>query len=89
MIQQILDDEAFPIIFVVVTSHEAWDILKKEYMGDRKVIYVKLQTLRHNIETLVILEKESVQEFLTRVSVIVNYINSYGENVSTKTVVRF
>ena len=52
MIQQALDDEIFPRIAATTTSHKAWETLKKEYMGDKKVITVKLQTLRRNFETL-------------------------------------
>lgn len=46
MIQQALDDEVFPRMAAETTSHEAWEILKKKYMGDEKVISMKLQTLR-------------------------------------------
>ena len=56
-------------------------------MGDNKVITVKLQTLRRDFETLAMKEKESVQDFLPRVSGIVNHMKSYGEDVSTETVV--
>ncbi|KAL9448075.1 hypothetical protein AB3S75_015529 [Citrus x aurantiifolia] len=86
MIQQALDDEVFPTISAATTSHEAWEFLKKEYLGDEMVISVKLQTLRRDFETFVMQEKESVQEFLTRVSGIVNHMKSYGENVSTETI---
>ena len=89
MIQQALDDEAFPRISSASNTHEAWEVLKKEYMGDKKVIFVKLQTLRRDFETLIMQEKESVQEFLTRVSGIVNHMKSYSENVSTETIVSF
>ena len=87
MIQQALDDEAFPKIYDVGTTHEAWEILKKEYMGDMKVISMNLQTLRRNFEVVIMQEKESVQEFLTKVLGIVNHMKSYGENVSTETIV--
>lgn len=50
------------------TSNQAWEILKKEYVGDKKVIVVKLQTFRRDFETLAMKGKESVQEFLSRVS---------------------
>lgn len=60
MIQQALDDEIFPRIAATTTSHEAWETLKQEYMGDKKVIAVKWQTLCHNFETLAMQEKEYV-----------------------------
>lgn len=42
MIQQALDDEIFPRIASATTSKMAWDTLKKEYLGDKKVITVRL-----------------------------------------------
>ncbi|CAH9068310.1 unnamed protein product [Cuscuta europaea] len=36
--QQALDDEVFPWIATASTSKEALCVLKKEYMGDKKVI---------------------------------------------------
>ena len=87
MIQQALDDEIFPRIAATITSHKAWETLKQEYMGDKKVITVKLQSLRQNFETLAMQEKELVQHFLSRVSGIINHMKSYGENISNETVV--
>ena len=57
MIRQALDDEVFPRISIVGTTYDAWKILKKEYIGDTKVISVKLQTLHCNFETLIMQEK--------------------------------
>ena len=60
-------------------AHETWKILKHEYMGAQKVILVKLQTLRQQFETLSMEQKETVQEYLDRVSTIVNQMKVYGE----------
>lgn len=86
-IQSALDDEIFPHIAATSTSTEAWEILKQEYMGDKKVINVKLQSLCREFETLVMKEKESVQVFLSRVSGLVSHMKTYGENVSEETIV--
>ena len=48
---------------------------------------MKLQTLRREFETLIMKEKESVQEFLCRVSGLVSQMKVYGENISNETVV--
>ena len=48
---------------------------------------MKLQTLCREFETLPMKEKEFVQEFLSRVSGIVNHMKTYGENVNNETVV--
>ena len=52
MIQQALDDDIFPRISAATTSNEAWEILQQEYLGHRKVVAVKLQTLRRDFENL-------------------------------------
>ncbi|XP_009788904.1 uncharacterized protein LOC107802483 [Nicotiana tabacum] len=56
-------------------------------MGDKKVIEVKLQTLRRDFETLSMKNNESVQDYMSRVSSIVNLMKSYGEIVSDKIIV--
>ncbi|KAL1191628.1 hypothetical protein V5N11_000009 [Cardamine amara subsp. amara] len=37
-IQSALDEDILSRIAAVNTSHEAWEILKREYLGDQKVI---------------------------------------------------
>lgn len=86
-IQSALDDEFFPRIVEATTSNQAWAILKQEFFGDRKVINVKLQSLRREFETLGMKEKEKVQVFLSRVSEIVSHMRSYGDNVSNEIIV--
>ncbi|GJY34980.1 hypothetical protein Tco_0420358 [Tanacetum coccineum] len=51
-IQSALDDDIFPHIASANTSNQAWEILKQEFFGDRKVITIKLQTLHREFETL-------------------------------------
>jgi len=85
--QSTLDDELFPRIAAVVTSHEAWETLKKEFLGEKKVLTIKLQTLRREFETLAMKEKECVQDFLSRVSGVVSQMKIYGENISNETIV--
>lgn len=46
-IQGAMDDSIFPRISSTSTSKEAWDILKKEYHGDSKVISVNMGSLKH------------------------------------------
>ncbi|CAL9226316.1 unnamed protein product, partial [Arabidopsis halleri] len=87
LIQSALDEDILSRIVAVNTSHEAWEILKREYLGDQKVITVKLQTLRHSFETISMKEKETIQEYLARVSTIVSQMKSYGDSLSNETVV--
>src|SRR5262249_5805305 len=72
LIQSAIDNDIFPRISTATTSKQAWEILKQEYLGNKKVITIKLQTLCGDFETLIMKDKESVQEFLSRVSRIIN-----------------
>ena len=87
LIQSALDDEIFPRIAAATTAHGAWETLKKEFLGEKKVLTVKLQTLRREFETLGMKVKEPVQAYLSRVSSIVSQMKSYGETVSDHVVV--
>ena len=86
-IQTALDDEIFPQIAAATTSNDAWKILKQEFLGDKKVITVKLQILRREFDTLAMKDKETVQEFFSRVTAIVSQMKTYGEDVNDQTVV--
>ena len=59
-------------------------LLKQEFFGDKKVITLKLQTLRREFETLAMKEREHVQEFLSGVFGIVSYMKTYGESVNSE-----
>ncbi|VVA94278.1 unnamed protein product [Arabis nemorensis] len=41
-IQSALDEDMLSKISVVNTAHEAWEMLKQEYLGAQKIITVKL-----------------------------------------------
>ncbi|XP_074320347.1 uncharacterized protein LOC141657108 [Silene latifolia] len=86
-IQLALDDTVFPRIAAAKTSREAWNTLKQEYMGDKKVIQVKLHTLRRNFELLAMQKDEYVQGFMSRVADIVNSMRAYGEIVDNNMIV--
>lgn len=86
-IQLALDDDIFPQFSLAQSAHGAWEILKQEYLGDQRVIKVKLQTLRVSFAELIMREKESVQNYLSRVTDIVSQMSSYGENISNEIVV--
>jgi len=53
-------------------------------LGEKKVLTIKLQTLRCEFKTLAMKEKECVQDFLSRVSV--SQMKIYGENISNETI---
>ncbi|KAG6385530.1 hypothetical protein SASPL_154366 [Salvia splendens] len=85
-IQSALEDDIFPRISAANTAYEAWEILKQEYLGDQKVIKVRLQTFRRSFAELMMGEKETVQNYLSRVTEIVSQMCSYGETISIEQV---
>jgi hypothetical protein len=80
-IQNSVDDSIFSKITGIVTSKQAWDILKSTYQGNDRVKTVKLQTLRMHFETLKMTESENIDQFMTRVMGIVNQIRLTGEAI--------
>lgn len=87
LIQSGIDDDIFLRISSTTSAHEAWEKLKTEYMGDQKVIKVRLQVLRRNFAELMMGEKETVQSYLSRVTEIVSQMRIYGENISNEQIV--
>ncbi|GKV51031.1 hypothetical protein SLEP1_g57708 [Rubroshorea leprosula] len=87
ILQQAVIDSIFPRIANATKSKEAWTILNQEFYGDDKVTIVKLQTLRKEFENLCMKGSESVQDFISRVSVIINQLKTYGDQVDDRKVV--
>ncbi|GKU85713.1 hypothetical protein SLEP1_g340 [Rubroshorea leprosula] len=87
VLQQVVTDSIFPRIANATKSKEAWTILNQEFYGDDKVTIVKLQTLRKEFENLCMKGSESVQDFISRVSVIINQLKTYGDQVDDRKVV--
>ncbi|XP_074294135.1 uncharacterized protein LOC141621878 [Silene latifolia] len=87
ILQQALDEEIFPRIASATTSKEAWHILQKEYVGDKKVVKVRLQSLRREFETALMKDKETVQEYLSRMTEVVQQMKAYGEQMTNEHVV--
>ena len=86
-IQQAVHETIFSKIATTTTTKEAWTILQKVFQGSTKVMTVKLQSLRRDFETLQMKNGKSVHDFLSRVSVIVNQMRSFEEDMSDQTVV--
>lgn len=81
LIHMCLDDNMFVKISNAATAKEAWEILKNSFKGKDKVIKVRVQTLRSEYEKLKMKESESIEEFFTRTTTIVNQLKRYGETM--------
>ncbi|XP_047270516.1 uncharacterized protein LOC124899617 [Capsicum annuum] len=86
-IQQAMHDSVFSRIAVAETSTKVWDILKKEFHRSTKVMTFKLQSLRRDFENSFMKSSESVQDYLSRVSTIVNHMKAYGDKIIDETVI--
>ena len=67
-IQQAVYDSIFSRIAAATTSKQAWSILQKDFQGDSKVIVVRLQSLRRDLESLMMKSGESIADFFVQSS---------------------
>ena len=77
----------FPRISGAKKSKEAFEILKKQFSGYNKVIFIKLQNFWREFDNLQMKENETVQEFSPKISVIINKIRRYGDNKNDQKIV--
>ncbi|XP_073107227.1 uncharacterized protein [Elaeis guineensis] len=87
MIQQALDEAIFPRVTGATTSKEAWDLLQDEYQGSSRVVAVKFQMLHRNFENLRMKASNTVQDFFTKASSLMNEIWSLGEDLTEQKIV--
>ncbi|XP_051127378.1 uncharacterized protein LOC127248874 [Andrographis paniculata] len=64
-IQQAVGKPIYPRIFGIKKAKEAWEILKTEFQGSKKVITIKLQSLWRQFETLSMKENEMTKNLRT------------------------
>jgi hypothetical protein len=88
LIQGALTDELFPRIRNEKTAKGAWDILSREFRGDKKVRAVKLQAIRADFEYMRMSEGESLDGYLAKFFATVNNLKSLGEDVSETRIVQ-
>ncbi|KAI5348276.1 hypothetical protein L3X38_001163 [Prunus dulcis] len=88
LIQGALTDELFPRIRNEKTAKVAWEILRSEFRGDKKVRAVKLQPIRADFKYLRMNDVESLDDYLARFFETVNNLKSLGEDVIEKRIVQ-
>ncbi|GAU47720.1 hypothetical protein TSUD_285070 [Trifolium subterraneum] len=87
IIHQCVSPDNFERVGDAQSSKEAWDNLEKAYGGATKVKKVRLQTYKRQFELLQMEEKESVGDFVTRVTKLVNLMKGCGETMNDQSVV--
>ena len=86
-IQQALHESIFSRIAVCSTSRQAWTLLQNEFQGSPKVVVVKLQTLRQGFETMHMRHNEAVQNYISRMMVVIIQMRAFGDKITYQTVV--
>ncbi|KAG5242056.1 TMV resistance protein [Salix suchowensis] len=88
LIQGALSDDLFPRIRNEKSAQGAWNVLKREYRGDKRVRAVKLQAVRGEFEYMRMEENESLEHYLAKFFEVVNSLKSLGEEVPEKRIVQ-
>ena len=76
----------FAKIATCETAKEAWNFLKTEVYGYKKVRTINLQTLRREFQNLKMIESEKIDEYCTRVMNIDNEMRNHSDTVSDQQV---
>jgi len=82
-----LADDVFTGIMHLETAKQIWDELDERYAGDERVRSIKLLTLKREFEMLKMKEHESVKEYTSKLSHLVNQMRLHAEVVDDNKVV--
>lgn len=78
-IYQSIPDDVFAFIAEKTTSHEAWEAIKTNRLGDDRIKEARLQTLKSEFERLKMKDTETIDDFALRMTTIANGIRGLGE----------
>lgn len=86
-IHNAVSEEMFTRIMTCETAKEAWDKLKAEFQGDEKSRRMQILNLKRQFEGLKMKESDTVKEFSSNISKIVNQMTLLGEEIKESRVV--
>lgn len=86
-LHSLLTDEVFSNIMHLKKAKQIWDELKERYVGDERIRSTKLLTLKREFEILRMKENESIKEYTSKRSHLVNQMRLYGEVVEDNKVI--
>ncbi|KAF0912305.1 hypothetical protein E2562_013985 [Oryza meyeriana var. granulata] len=70
------------------TATEVWTALRSMHVGANHVKEAKVQTLRWQLENLCMGEEESVDDFSSKITLLVGEMQALGEKVEEKYVIK-
>ncbi|TXG69605.1 hypothetical protein EZV62_004540 [Acer yangbiense] len=74
-----LSDSVFTSIMHLETSKSIWDELKNKFEGSERVKSVKLLTLKREFENMKMKDSETVNDYSSKLSNLVNQMRLYGD----------
>ena len=86
-IHNAVSEEIFTRIMTYEHAKEAWDRLKAEFQGDEKSRRMQILNLKRQFEGLKMRETETIKDFSSNISKIVNQMRLLGEDVQDSRVV--
>ena len=81
LFQGAITEELFPPIRIEKIAKGAWDILRREFRGDKKVRVVKLQAIKADFEYMRMSDGDSLDNYLAKLFENMNNLKSLGEEV--------
>jgi hypothetical protein len=87
LIHSCVDNDNFEKVGDCESAKQAWEILEKAYAGAVKAKVVRLQTYKRQFELTQMEEKETINDYITRITRLVNQIKSCGETILEQNVV--
>ncbi|KAM1067643.1 hypothetical protein ACFX2B_022674 [Malus domestica] len=88
LIQGAITYELFPRIRNEKTAKGAWEILRREFRGDKKVRAVRLQVVKADFEYMRMTYSENLDDYLGKFFGIVNNLKSLSDDVSEQRIVQ-
>ncbi|XP_058784690.1 uncharacterized protein LOC131659529 [Vicia villosa] len=82
-----VDGDNFEKVGDCESAKQAWLILEKAYAGAAKAKVVRLQTHKRQFELTQMEDKETINDYVTRITRLVNQIKSCGETILEQNVV--
>ncbi|KAK3007392.1 hypothetical protein RJ639_016093 [Escallonia herrerae] len=67
-----------------VESAKEWETLRNEFQGDDKVRAIKLQSLRKDLENIIMKEDERLKDYSSRFLKLINQMKTHDEDISDK-----
>src|ERR1043165_9345937 len=87
LIHSCVDNDNFEKVGDCTSAKQAWEILKKTYEVADRAKVVRLQTHKRQFKLIQMEERESVNDYITCITHLVNQMKTCGETVTIPNVV--